>query len=39
LRTSPVGDIETMTRAIESAYRYAWRRWCEKFDGAAAARP
>jgi len=30
LGTSPVCDIEAMTRAVETAYRGAWHRWCEK---------
>src|SRR5271163_4080384 len=36
LGTSPVCDIEGMTRAVETTYRHAWRRWCEKFKGAGA---
>ena len=37
LQTSPLCDVEAMTRAVETAYRRAWRRWCEKpkRDGAA----
>ena len=37
LRTSPICDIETMTRAVEMAYRQVWRRWCDKLDAAGAA--
>jgi protein O-GlcNAc transferase len=39
LRTSPLGDVEAMTRAVETAYRGAWRRWCEKPKPASAAIP
>jgi predicted O-linked N-acetylglucosamine transferase (SPINDLY family) len=39
LRTSPVCDIDAITRAVETAYRDAWRRWCEKFKGAGTAPP
>jgi len=30
LRRSPLCDVEAMTRAVETAYRSAWRRWCEQ---------
>ena len=36
LQTSPLCDVEAMTRAVETAYRGAWRRWCEKSKGARA---
>ena len=36
LRTSPVCDVEAVTRAVETAYRDAWRRWCAKFKIAVA---
>jgi protein O-GlcNAc transferase len=36
LRTSPVCDVEAVTRAVETAYRDAWRRWCAKSKIAVA---
>jgi len=39
LQTSPLCDVEAMTRAVETAYRGAWRRWCEKSKRAGAATP
>ena len=36
LRTSPLCDVEAMTRAVETAYRDAWRRWCAKSKIAVA---
>jgi hypothetical protein len=30
LLTSPIGDGEQYTRAVESAYRAMWRRWCNE---------
>jgi len=39
LQTSPLCDIEAMTRAVERVYHGAWRRWCEKSKRAGAATP
>src|SRR5271155_3580643 len=36
LRSSPLCDVEAMTRAVEIAYRNAWRRWCAQFRLAGA---
>lgn len=30
MRKSIVGDVQAYTRAVELAYRTAWRRWCEQ---------
>jgi len=36
LRSSALCDVEAMTRAVETAYRSAWRRWCAQFRLAGA---
>jgi predicted O-linked N-acetylglucosamine transferase (SPINDLY family) len=30
LLTSPIGDGDTYTRAVEAAYRELWQAWCDK---------
>lgn len=36
LQSSALCDVEAMTRAVETAYRSAWRRWCAQFRLAGA---
>jgi predicted O-linked N-acetylglucosamine transferase (SPINDLY family) len=34
LLASPIADCDLYTRAVESAYRTLWRRWCAKQTGS-----